>query len=249
MLLTARRQPMTSFIAIPDLHDRSESIKAIARELAEADAVLLPGDMTNGSINHLLRLFSILEEFNEHVYAVPGNMDTPRMLALMAREGLSLHRRFQMLDGVALAGVGGALPFAGRFVFSEDETAQHLEDAVKGLPPGTPLLLVSHQPPANTALDRLPNGAHVGSHAVRRFIERWQPLACVCGHIHEATGVDTIGDTVLLNPGPLWQSQQYAYIEIENGALLCAQLRSAQHRPDVTYHKGIAWQTNTSSSD
>jgi hypothetical protein len=43
----------------------------------------------------------------------------------------------------------------------------------------------------------------VGSRAVRRFIEQYQPLLCLTGHIHEAAGMDRIGRTVIVNPGPI----------------------------------------------
>jgi Icc-related predicted phosphoesterase len=216
---------MTSLIALPDIHDKSEPLKRIARPLFEADAIVLPGDMTNGNMNHLLRLFNILEEFNEHIYAVPGNMDTYAMLAHLAHEGLNLHRNWQMLDGFALCGVGGALPFAGDFVFREAELAAYLDDCIRGLPADTPVVLVCHQPPFNTACDRLPNGDHVGSHAVRAFIERVQPLVCFTGHIHEAQSIDTIGRTRIVNPGPVWLSHAYAYAEIENGILSVLEIR------------------------
>jgi len=218
---------MTTFIGLPDLHDQAEALKRIARPLAKADVVLLVGDMTNGSMNHLLRLFSILNEFNEHVYAVPGNMDTPQVLAHLAREGMNLHRRFEMVDGVAVVGVGGALPFDGDFVFSEDEFSAMLDEAAAGLPSGMPVLLVSHQPPYNTALDVIRSGQHVGSRAVRAWIEKHQPLACVCGHIHEAAGVDRIGQTLLINPGPLAATWSYAYLDICDGQLVTAEIRRA----------------------
>ncbi|MFQ3673443.1 MAG: metallophosphoesterase, partial [Aggregatilineales bacterium] len=91
---------MTTFIGLPDLHDQAEWLKKIGRPLAMANVVLLAGDMTNGSMNHLLRMFSILSDFNEQVYAVPGNMDTAQVLAYLAREGMSLHRRFELVDGI-----------------------------------------------------------------------------------------------------------------------------------------------------
>jgi uncharacterized protein len=216
---------MTSLIALPDIHDKSDHLKRIARPLFEADAVVLPGDMTNGNMAHLLRLFSILEEFNEHIYAVPGNMDTDAILAHLAHEGINLHRGWQMLDGFALCGVGGALPFAGDFVFSEAELASHLDDCIQGLPADTPIVLVCHQPPIDTACDQLPGGAHVGSHAVRAFIERVQPLVCFTGHIHEAQTIDTIGRTRIINPGPVWMKQAYAYAEIESGTLTVLEIR------------------------
>ncbi len=65
---------------------------------------------------------------------------------------------------------------------------------------------VIHDPPWNTNLDVLYNGQHIGSMAVRRFIERHQPPLVLSGHIHEsprASGkiTDRIGDTLCVNPG------------------------------------------------
>lgn len=214
---------MPSFIALPDLHDKAEVLKRMGRELMHADAVLLAGDMTNGASHQLLRLFSILEEFNEQIYAVNGNMDSHAMLALMAREGISLHRRHVLCDGVVLAGVGGALPFAGKFVFSEAQLASMLDESIAGAP-DLPLALVCHQPPYGTGLDKV-GEQHVGSHAVREFILRVQPLICFTGHIHEATGIERLGRTTLINPGPAWQSHAYAYADIEDGRLKTCEIR------------------------
>ncbi len=41
----------------------------------------------------------------------------------------------------------------------------------------------------------------VGSPAVRRLIERVQPLVTLHGHIHEAPGHTRIGRTLCMNPG------------------------------------------------
>jgi Icc-related predicted phosphoesterase len=41
----------------------------------------------------------------------------------------------------------------------------------------------------------------VGSKAVRRAIETYQPILSLHGHIHESRGVATIGRTVCINPG------------------------------------------------
>jgi Icc-related predicted phosphoesterase len=51
-------------------------------------------------------------------------------------------------------------------------------------------LFVCHAPPKDTALDQMATGSHVGSLAVRRFIERWsltgRLIASFHGHIHES---------------------------------------------------------------
>lgn len=219
---------MTSLIVLPDIHDQSEHLKRIAKPLHDADVVLLGGDMTNGSINHLLRLLAILEEYNEHIYAVGGNMDTPQIMAHLAREGMNLERRHVMLDGVAILGLGGALPFTGAYVFSEEQLAQHLADAEASAPPDVPKILLAHQPPYGTVCDKIAGLGHVGSHAVRAWIERVQPLVCFCGHIHEAQGMDTIGKTVIVNPAPIWQSSSYAYLEIENDEVRVLEIRAVE---------------------
>jgi len=37
---------------------------------------------------------------------------------------------------------------------------------------------------------------------VRKFVEDRKPSAVFCGHIHEAHGIDMIGESILVNPGP-----------------------------------------------
>lgn len=213
-------------IALPDLHGKSNELKQIARPLHEADLVLLPGDITNGSIEEAVRIFNAVEKFNEHYRTVPGNMDTDQFLAYTAHEGINLHRRHQLYEDCAVVGVGGALPFAGDFVFDEADFTAMLHEASTGLAPGQPFILVCHQPPYGTRVDQLPDGTHVGSRAVRAFIETQQPLICFSGHIHEARGIDTVGKTQVINPGPLPRGY-YAYAEIEQGAILTLEVRQA----------------------
>ncbi|GAI38384.1 unnamed protein product, partial [marine sediment metagenome] len=68
-------------------------------------------------------------------------------------------------------------------------------------------------PPYNTKLDIVFNHTgmkHVGSVAVRRFIEKYQPLATLHGHVHESAGVGKIGKTICVNPGQ--STKKFHYI-------------------------------------
>jgi uncharacterized protein len=73
-----------------------------------------------------------------------------------------------------------------------------------------PFIFVSHAPPYNTGLDVMYNDDHVGSLAVREFIEKWSQekylIGSFHGHIHESphrTGsIKTfIHNTPCFNPG------------------------------------------------
>ena len=69
-----------------------------------------------------------------------------------------------------------------------------------------------HVPPYGYALDLAPklsedlvqaadNKIHVGSRAVAKMIEKYQPLLGLHGHIHESQAMAKIGRTTCVNPG------------------------------------------------
>ncbi|MFH0956787.1 MAG: metallophosphoesterase [Candidatus Aenigmatarchaeota archaeon] len=63
-----------------------------------------------------------------------------------------------------------------------------------------------HAPPFGTALDIVFSGKHVGSMAIRKFIEEAKPCMTLHGHIHESprmsgAWMERIGDTACVNPG------------------------------------------------
>ena len=95
--------------------------------------------------------------------------------------------------------------------------------------------MVSHQPPYDTINDQVSPGVHVGSKSIRKFIEERQPLICFTGHIHEGTGIDHIGNTAIVNPGPAGKGS-YVLTEILDGKI--KRLEVAQpFRPDTSLFK------------
>ncbi len=205
-------------VALTDIHGNISAVERLASPLASADVVLLTGDLTHfGGADDVARVLAAVREHNRRVYAVAGNCDRRDAAEWLELEGIGLHGRHEVVDGVAFLGLGGSLPAPGGTPneFSDDELAGFLDAAADGLDPALPWLLVSHQPPAETNLDMVRGGRHVGSAAVRRFIERHPVLACFTGHIHEAAGTDTMGPTRLANPGPA-RGGRYTYAEVTN---------------------------------
>lgn len=97
-----------------------------------------------------------------------------------------------------------------------------IEEELGRLPESNPgrTIAVIHGPPHQTRCDVLYNGQHIGSEAVRRWIERRQPLLTLHGHIHESPKLsgafcDRIGTTTVVNPGCDHQHPHLVFIDLE----------------------------------
>lgn len=70
-----------------------------------------------------------------------------------------------------------------------------------------PTIFITHNIPYETKLDVVKDKKsyaykkHLGSYVAKKFCERYQPLLCIGGHVHEGKGQDKIGKTILINPG------------------------------------------------
>lgn len=70
-----------------------------------------------------------------------------------------------------------------------------------------PVIFLSHNVPYGTGLDLITDkrsplrGEHAGSVLARKIIEKWQPLACIGGHMHEHFKAEKIGRTICVNAG------------------------------------------------
>lgn len=83
-------------------------------------------------------------------------------------------------------------------------------------------IYVMHAPPAETNLDVASDGAHVGSRAIRRFIQTYQPPLTLHGYCHDSPTQtrkvqDQIGKTMCFNPGASLQKFRGIFIEIKKG--------------------------------
>jgi Icc-related predicted phosphoesterase len=65
-------------------------------------------------------------------------------------------------------------------------------------------IIVSHGPPLN-CLDRTKSGSRIGSPVLQKHILEHQPPLVVCGHVHEAAGIQGIRKTMVINTARRWQ--------------------------------------------
>jgi len=203
-------------IAFGDVHMTAQLCRQIPGATS-ADLLIATGDLTNyGRKPDAKIVLDELLTINPQVLAVIGNLDHFEINDYLEQLDLNLHGQARLIQGkVWVIGAGGSniTPFGTPSEFSEKELTEVL---MRGYNQAMeycslarlnrqrlPMILVSHAPPRGTAVDRLRNGRHVGSSAVRAFIEAYQPELCLTGHIHEARGEDRIGKTHILNPGML----------------------------------------------
>lgn len=190
-----------------DFHGSEEAFRGFASKAEEtkAEILVICGDITHfGSLQEARYLLSRLARLRLPTYFVPGNCDPPS-LAMMEVEGAScIHGSYKSHNELVFFGLGGGpiSPFRTPFEMTEEEIADFLESTSKAPIVNHRLIVASHTPPKDTKLDRLYSGTHVGSETVRKFVEDRKPSAVFCGHIHEAHGIDMIGESILVNPGP-----------------------------------------------
>ena len=194
------------WVAIGDMHDDSMDTLDAIPEISGADGLIITGDLTNiGGAREAARVLGAARARIPVAAAQIGNMDKPEVAELLSAEGINIHAAARLLaPGLAVIGVGGSTPtpFGTPSEFSEAEYAAWLESCrIEAEKLADQVLLVSHNPPKNTKCDVIGGGVHVGSEAVRAFIEKYQPPLCLCGHIHEARATDAIGATQVINPG------------------------------------------------
>ena len=211
-----RESPLL-LVALADVHGVLTHLPALEGPLRKADAVVLAGDITNfGGAEAADSAVGAVEAVNPNIAAVHGNCDRPEVALYLADRGMGVHGQVRRIGGLVCAGVGGALVCSGRTPSEADDTAmaETLDSVGRDLGADRlPLVLVTHQPAYGTTLDAV-GGRHTGSRAIRAFIDRYHPVLAVSGHLHEAIGVDHVGATTLLNPGP-FKMGRYAVVRID----------------------------------
>ena len=201
-------------VSLTDLHGRDGTGAECMKQLAEADLVVICGDITTFRGADVARtVLKPIFDANQNVLAVPGNCDQTDVNDYLDTLGINLHGISRVIGDVAFYGLAGSspTPFATPQEYRDETIALMLSRLTRD-PSAEYHVLVSHAPPYATVVDQVSLGNHAGSRAVRAFIERFQPDLCLCGHIHEAIGTDRIGHTLIINPGPY--PKHFARIEI-----------------------------------
>lgn len=199
-----------------DIHGSFTQL-ALIPELSTSDCLCLSGDLTHfGNQETMEAGLKSIQELPVQLLLVSGNCDYPDVSESILFQKYHCEQKVKSINGYAFIGLGGSLPCPGSTPqeHSDDRFSEILnEQEFKLLPKN--FILISHQPPHGCQADRTSTNVHVGSHAIRNFIERYQPKLCLCGHIHEGKSISKIGNCLIINPGA-FKDGNYACIDLKD---------------------------------
>ncbi len=160
------------------------------------------------------------------VYVTGGNDDPQDLLDLLdsihSEHVVNCEEKIVLLeDTYPMANCGYSNPTPWQTPRETDEATleQLLEKSIDGIDDFTSAIFNMHVPPYDCTLDDcpkldwstdpptpvviagVPQSAPAGSTAVRKVVEKYQPLLLLTGHIHESRGLVKVGRTTVINPG------------------------------------------------
>jgi Icc-related predicted phosphoesterase len=205
-------------VALTDIHAAYDLAVRILKS-ENPDLVIVGGDLTTvGSVREAGDALARMMDVCARCYCVAGNMDLPTHDDLHVRLGISLNGRGVVVGETGICGVSGApiSPLHTPYELDEEEIDRRIRRGYEDVKHLARTIVVPHAPPFGTKVDIVHSGIHVGSMAVREFIEDCEPDVVICGHIHESRGQDAIGRTKIVNCGSAMKGH-YAYLEIGDG--------------------------------
>lgn len=195
-----------NILAFSDFHGSLEAVRKASQiiKIDRPDLVMIAGDLGQGSLEAAKHFLGLLSEPLKPVFFVPGNIDDPALSSWSGSDLIiGLHGKATTFRDLSFLGLGGAPSSRFGTLFEYDETrAAEILRTVLRQKACQRWVLLSHAPPKMSKVDRTWAGEHAGSIAVRKIIEEETPILAVCGHIHEARGIDEIRQIPVVNIGP-----------------------------------------------
>ena len=192
-------------LAIGDIHGSVSRVQKIMELIhnKNVELVLITGDLTEfgdaREAEEVLKPIENLKTKDFKILAVPGNMDSPAILEILEKKGISLHGKKEKIGEFAFVGFGGGIEGnAGNFLSSEEKIKKTLLELMQG---EKNIVLLTHLPPIDTNIDKSSSGMPIGSKAVKEVLKETQPLLHICGHAHSSFGEEKIGKTISINIG------------------------------------------------
>ncbi len=188
-------------LAAGDFHGRKDLAEKLAEqaEQEEVDLVILNGDIVDeenpeGIIGPFVKR-------NKKVILIPGNHESIATADFLAElYGVTnLHGYYIKLKEVGIFGCGGAQ--VGLTALTDKEMYDLLKRGFEKIKDLKTKIMVTHVHPADTNMEKFSQWVQ-GSKGLKQAIDSLQPDLVICGHVHEAEGIEEkIGKTTVINVG------------------------------------------------
>ena len=179
--------------------------KSAARRLADlaekenVDLVILNGDLveeedTTGIVGPFVAK-------KKKVIILPGNHETIATADFLAElySVTNLHGYYIKFNNIGFFGCGGAN--IGVAQLTEDEIFETLKKGFEKIKDMPKKIMVTHMHPADSLMENFSKFIK-GSAGLKKAIDKFKPDILICGHVHEAEGIEEIvGKTRVINVG------------------------------------------------
>ncbi len=164
------------------------------------DLVILNGDISRPG-EDTENVIGPFVKKGKRVLLIPGNHETLATADFLAEVyGIkNIHGKGVKYENVGIFGCGSAN--TGIFQLGEEELFDTILKAHDDIKETSKKIMVTHIHPSGTLMENFSSIVR-GSSAVRKAAELLKPDLLICGHVHEAEGIEEmIGSTKVLNVG------------------------------------------------
>jgi len=192
-------------LAASDLHGDTTQIKKLAdqAEKENVDLVVLCGDLTLGeeSTENIIGPFVAK---HKKVLIIPGNHESVATTEFMAElyepNARNIHGYSVKYKNVGIFGAGGTTNVGPAPPITENEMYKLLKKGFDRIKYLKKKIMVTHEHPRDSKIEK--TFGFEGSDVIRKAIDNFKPDIVLCGHVHEAQGLEEkIGKTRVINVG------------------------------------------------
>lgn len=182
---------MRKITIVSDIHSSKFLLDSLKKH--KGDMLIVAGDLTNlGKKYELEYALDIINNLKfKYKIVVFGNHDgiwNDVNFKEIYTDIIFLENEIIEIDGLKIYGT----PFSKRFKNWSYYYETLDERRLLTVPLESVDIIVSHEPPSDKCLSYIPYFGCAGNPDLRRYIDNNNVKLCVCGHIHECGGNDTI---------------------------------------------------------
>ncbi len=191
-------------LAASDLHGDSRQAEKLAQKAEDekVDLVALVGDLShNGS--EPVGLIGPFKKRGIKVLMIPGNHDHQHDHDMLCKiyDTKNMHGYGIKIGDVGIFGCGAATNVGPVNFISEQQLFELLEKGHNEIGKVKKKIMLTHMHPESSIIEKFTKFIPPST-GVRKAIEKFKPDIAICGHIHEAEGIeDKIGNTRIINVG------------------------------------------------